>query len=223
MKYIEYSAYDLDISENELKLNIESAIKYSVNSISVPFAMTKFCKSMTKGSNITISNIIDYPLGVLDTKSRNIAVLNAIDNGAEKIDIVLQNSYLSLKKYDKIKQDMISNAEICSKHNIPISYYLEYRIFTHQSLIKACNMLMEIPIKDVYVSTGHRIDNIDDNIVATILLKQKTNINTIFSGNIWTENHVKTLIKNNINALRLNTIHSIAIYNQFVLKYEHEK
>jgi hypothetical protein len=61
------------------------------------------------------------------------------------------------------------------------------------------------------------LDNIDDNIIAVILLKQKTNINTIFSGNIWTEQHVKTLIKNNINHIRFNNIYSAILYNKYLL------
>lgn len=218
MTYLEYAIYDLDNTEAEIKSNIELAIQQQVNDISVPFALTKFCKLLVKGTNILVSNAIDYPLGISDTKTRNNAILNAIDNGAQKIDLVLQNSYLNLKKYDKLKQDIISNLEICKKYNIELCFYLEYRTFTHQSLIKACNMLYETgSINNVYVSTGHMLDNIDDNIIAVILLKQKTNINTIFSGNIWTEQHVKTLIKNNINHIRFNNIYSAILYNKYLL------
>lgn len=214
MKYIEYALYDLDSSENEIKLNIETATQNAVDCISVPFALTKYTKSITKGTKTKVSNAIDYPLGISDISTRNNAVSNAIDNGAEKIEIVMQNNYLNYKKYDKIRQDIRSNVEICNKNNVPLVYYLEYRIFTHQSLIKACQILMECSLDSAYVSTGYMIDNIDDNIVAAILLKQKTNINTIFSGNIWTEKHVATLIKNNIDHIRLNNINGIILYNQ---------
>jgi deoxyribose-phosphate aldolase len=217
MKYIEYALYDLDNNDVEIKSNLESAIQYQVNTISVPFALTKFCRVLTKGTNVLVANAIDYPLGISDTKTRNNAIENAIDNGAQKIELVLQNSYLSLKKYDKLRQDILSNLEICQKNNIELSFYLEYRIFTHQALIKACNLLTETGvIKKAYVSTGYMLDNIDDNIIAVILLKQKTNINTIFSGNIWTEQHVKTLIKNDINYIRLNNINSISLYYRYL-------
>lgn len=218
MKYVEYALYDLDSSENEIKLNIETATLNAVDWISVPFALTKYTKNITKGTKTRVSNAIDYPFGISDINTRNCAISNAIDNGAEKIEIVLQNNYLNYKKYDKIRQDIKSNIEICKKNNIPLVYYLEYRIFTHQSLIKACQILMEYSLDSVYVSTGHMIDNIDDNIIAAILLKQKTNINTIFSGNIWTEKHVATLIKNNINHIRLNHINGIVLYNQYSSK-----
>lgn len=215
MKYIEYAIYDLDLSEEELVKNIESAIEYGVDCISVPFASTKFCKNIVKNTKIKISNPIDYPLGISDIKTRNYAIENAIENGAEKIDVVMQNNYLNYKKYDKIRQDIRSNYEICSKYNVPINYYLEYRVFTHQSLIKACNVIMETPIDTVYASTGHMIDNLEDNLIATILLQEKTKINTIFTGNVWTKKHIELLIKNNISMLRFNTINSITTYLRF--------
>lgn len=216
MTYIEYALYDLDYNEEEIKHSIENAVLLGVDCISVPFALTKACKSLTKDTNIIISNPIDYPLGILDTKTRNNAIINAINNGAEKIEIVIQNNYLNYKKYDKIKADMASNYEICQKYNIPLSYMLEYRVFTHQSLIKACNMMLEIPLSTVYVSSGYMLDNVEDNIVAVVLLNQKTNINTIFSGSIWNKKQTELLNKNNIKSLRLNTINSIRTVKEYI-------
>lgn len=216
MTHIEYALYDLDYSEEEIKNSVEAAVGLGVNSISVPFALTKFCKSITKNTSTIVSNPIDYPFGFLDTKTRNNAIINAIDNGAEKIDIVIQNNYLNYKKYDKIRSDILTNYQICQEKNIQLNYFLEYRVFTHQSLIKACSILMESPIKNVYVSTGFLIDSIEDNIIACVLLREKTNIQTIFSGNIWHKKHVEILNKHQIKHLRLNTIHSIKTYKDHV-------
>lgn len=219
MTYIEYALYDLDMPEAEIKTNIESAIRYGVDCVSVPFALTKFCKNLSKGTKTLVSNAIDYPLGISDTNTRNSAVSNAIQNGATKIDLVIQNNYLGYKKYEKLKQDILSNLEICQNNNVSLFFYLEYRIFTHQALIKACNLLLETnSIKNVYVSTGYMLDSIDDNIIATVLLKQKTNINTIFTGNIWTKNHIKTLVKNNITSIRTNTVNAISLFTESLSK-----
>lgn len=215
MTYIEYALYDLDYTEEEIKYSIESAVSLGVQCISVPFALTKFCKTITKNTPTIVSNPIDYPMGLLDTKTRNCAVTNAIENGAEKIEIMIQNNYLNYKKYDKIRSDIVSNSLICKEKNIPLNYFLEYRVFTHHSLIKACNLLLEAPVSTVYVSSGYLLDNIDDNIIASVLLEQKTNIKTIFNGNIWHKKHVEILDKNKINFLRFNTINSIRTYKNF--------
>jgi deoxyribose-phosphate aldolase len=214
MKHIEYALYDLDYNEEEIKQNIEKAISLGVDTISIPYAWTKYCKSLLKDSGVIISNAIDYPLGILDTKTRNCAITNAIENGAEKIDVVIQNNYLNNKKYDKIRADIRTNQDICKQHNIPIQYFLEYRIFTHQSLIKACNILLEASIDAVYISTGYMLDNADDNIVASILLEQKTNIKTVFTGDIWNQRHIDILKKNDIQRIRSKTIRGIDLYTR---------
>jgi len=206
MKYVEYQAYDLDDTEAEVKIKIEKALTYKVNSICVPYSYTKTAKSLAKNTSTVIANAVDYPLGLSDTASRNTMIMNSIDNGAQKINIVIQNNYLANKKYDKIKQDIQSNYEICASKSIDLSYYLEYRIFTHQSLIKACGLLSENNIKTVYVSTGYLLDNPEDNLIATMLLKEKTNIEVIFSGNLWTQKHIKNITKNHIDNIRTNTI-----------------
>lgn len=212
MSYVEFALYHLDLTDEETKQSIEKAIEYSVDCICVPYAYTKYCKSLLKNPDIKIANAIDYPLGLLDTKTRNQAILSAIDNGADKICVVLQNNYLNLKKYDKIRYDIKSNYDICAKLNIPITYYLEYRVFTHQSLIKACNLLLEIPIDSVYVSTGYMLDSIEDNVIASVLLKEKTGINTIFSGNLWNKKHLELLVKNKIDNLRFSNTTSLGLY-----------
>jgi deoxyribose-phosphate aldolase len=212
MKYKEYAIYDLDYSESDIKLNIEKLGPKDIEYISVPYFYTKFVKSIT---DIPINNAIDYPFGILDTKTRNQAIINAINNGASSISIVLQNNLLSNKKYDKIRQDLVSNIEICKKSNIPITYYLEYRVFTHQSLIKACNLLLEASLDRVYVSTGYLLDDISDNIIAVNLLKEKTNIKPIFTANVWTKQHIAMLKKNNIELIRFNNLNAIKTYYQF--------
>lgn len=215
MKYIEYNLCELDNTEIDLKEKITKAIENNVSCICVPFAFTKLCKSLIKNTSIILANPIDYPLGLSDTESRGRLINNAISNGATKINIVIQNNYLSTRKYEKIKEDIQQNYEICSKNKVLIDYYIEYRVFTHQSLIKACSILTENNIQNVYVSTGYFLDDPDDNLIATILLRDKSKINTIFSGNIWTKKHVENLQKNNVDNIAVNNLQSIKILNQY--------
>lgn len=211
MKYLEYAPYDIDFDENEIKANIESAKTLNINCVSVPYYYTKFCRSILKDSNIIVGNSVDYPLGLSDTKSRNSSVINAITNGAQKIELVMQNNFLSNRKYDKIRLDIKSNLDICKDNNVGLYYYLEYRVFTHQSLIKACEILREFDIQTVYPSTGHMLDSLEDNLVATVLLNQKTDINTIFSGNVWTKEHIKKLKNSHINKFRASSLTSLEL------------
>jgi deoxyribose-phosphate aldolase len=215
MKHLEYALYDMDFDEEEVRANVELAKEYRVNCISVPYFYIKFCRSIIKDEDIIISTSIDYPMGLSDTKSRNSAVSQAIAAGAQKIEIVIQNNLLSNRKYDKIRQDIKSNLDICQNKQVDLIYYLEYRIFTHHSLIKACDILKEFGLNTVYPSTGHMLDSIDDNIIASILLNKKTQIDTIFTGNIWTKEHLTKLYNSNITAIRSSNINAICLCQKF--------
>jgi deoxyribose-phosphate aldolase len=215
MKNIEYVIYDLDLDEEEIKKKILDSKVLNINSISVPYFYTKLVKSLIKDTQIIVSNSIDYPYGLSDTKTRNEAIKNAISNGAQKIEIVIQNNLLSNRKYDKIRADVKSNTDICLSNNVSITYYLEYRVFTHHSLIKCCEIIKEFNIDNVYPSTGNMIDNIDDNIIANILLREKTGINTIFTGNIWHKDHIQKLNKYKISQIRTNTLNGVKLFHEF--------
>jgi len=213
---IEYNLCDLDSSDIEIKEKITKAINFDISSICVPYGYTKLCRSLIKNTTIVVANAIDYPLGLSDTNSRNSLITNAINNGAQKINIVMQNVYLANRKYDKIREDVQSNYKICQDKNVEITYYLEYRIFTHQSLIKACLLLLENNISKVYVSTGYMIDNPEDNIIATVLLNEKSKIKTVFSGNIWLKKHIDNLKKNHIMDMSVNTLEGLRLLNQYL-------
>lgn len=208
---IEYHLIDIDCSENEIKEKILCATKHGIKNISVPQAYIKLCKNLIKNMDVIVSTPIDYPLGLADTESRCYMVEQAIRSGAKQINIVIQNHYLSSRKYDKIKYDVKKIYEICQNNNIKANYYIDYRIFTHQSLIKACSILLENGIKNVYVSTNYFVDNPDDNIIATILLKNKTGINSIFTANVWTTKHIDNIIKNDIIDICTNSIQSMKL------------
>jgi deoxyribose-phosphate aldolase len=212
--YIEYNLLNIDNNEDEIREKILSAINYKINSICVPYIHTKMCKFLVKNADIVVSNAIDYPMGVSDSMSRQEMIINHISNGAQQVNIVIQNPYLSSKKYDKIRADIKGNIEVCQKKNIKLRYYLEYRVFTHQTLTKICNILLENGINEIYVSTGYMIDDPNDNIIASVLLKEKTGITTVFNGKIWTENHVKNLLKNNITNISVHSLESLKLLSE---------
>lgn len=211
---IEYNLLDIDNNEDEIREKILSAINCKIQSICVPYIHTKTCKLLTKNTDIIVSNAIDYPMGASDSISRQEMINNHINNGAEQINIVIQNPYLSSRKYDKIRTDIKGNFEICQKKNIKLKYYLEYRVFTHQTLTKVCNIFLENNINEIYVSTGYMLDDPNDNLIAAVLLKEKTGIETIFNGKIWTKKHIENLVKNNITNISVSSLESLKLLSE---------
>ncbi len=218
---IEYSVYDIAISDEELKKNLNQVVTYNPSIISVLPANIKLAKNIISSSthnNIKVSTCIDYPLGILDTKTRNLAIESSIKSGAEVVAICAQSYFFCNRKYDKFREDIKSNLEICSQNNVKLRYFLEYRVFTYELLYRVSQILLDLGIDTIYPSTGYLLDDINDNLVATALINKKVSINIICNGNIWNNSQINNISKSKIHGIKVNSINALDLLNQNNIK-----
>jgi deoxyribose-phosphate aldolase len=172
MKYIEYAHYDIASNETEAKNFITDAVNLKPNSVSVLPTYTKLAKSLLP-LTIKLGTVIDYPLGIMDQKSRLLSVENSIRSGCDIIEIVSPSYFLCNRKYDKFREDITKIKELCDTEKVELRYILEYRVFTLELMYKAAQILVGHDIKTIYPSTGYLLDNLSDNILACGLISKK--------------------------------------------------
>jgi deoxyribose-phosphate aldolase len=210
---IEYCSYDISLSDEEFKQNINCAISYKPKSISVLSPYVRLAKNLLP-EDITLCSSIDYPLGTSDTKNRNMAIETSIKSGAKIINLVSQPYYFCNRKYDKFRDDIKSNLEICNKHSVELRYTLEYRVFTYELLYKVSQILLDIGVNTIYPSSGYLLDDINDNILATALINKKIPINIIANGNIWNISQIKTVYKANLFGIMVNSTNALKLLSE---------
>ncbi|NDC71872.1 MAG: hypothetical protein EBZ62_00255 [Sphingobacteriia bacterium] len=216
--YIDFAIIDTETDEATAKKIALEILQYNINSITVPHYLIRPLKSLISDS-ITLSCLIDYPLGISDSKTRKCAIEQAIKAGATGIDIVMPQNLAANRKYDKIREDIKSANSICIPLNIKPKYILEYRFFDHQCLKKLCEIFETHKISDVYPSTGYFLDNLADNILASLFLyKNSKELNVICSGNMWTEKHFDTINKSGLFGFRTTSRYSLQNFINFNAK-----
>jgi deoxyribose-phosphate aldolase len=210
---IEYSFYDVASNDAETKGVLSEAATFKLDAISVlPFNLKLAKNILGSSSNIALSCPIDYPLGIMDTKSRNESLSFAIKNGAKIIDMVCPVYLLCNRKYDKFKEDIKISQNICLENGVILRYILEYRVYSYELLYKVAQILLEHQIATIYPSTGYFIDNISDNILACALINKKIpQINIVSNANFWNDSHVELVSKANLFGLRVNSINALNI------------
>lgn len=216
--YIDFIINSTDINEAETKALVAEAIKYPINSITVPYYLIKPLKSIISNSSkkIDICALIDYPLGISDIKTRYFAIEQAEKCGINGIDISMPQNLAANRKYEKIREDIKSLIELTNKSSLTIKYILEYRFFDHHCLKKICEIFDDFGIKYVYPSTGYFIDNLADNILASIFLHQNSkDLNVISTGNMWHTKHFETIKKSGLFGFRTSSIHSLKNFMDF--------
>jgi deoxyribose-phosphate aldolase len=211
---IEYSNYDVSISDEELKKSLQSAIHYNPSTISVFLNHIKLAKNIVSQTDTQISTPIDYPLGILDTKSRGIAIEAAIKAGTHIVNIVAQPSHFCNRKYDKFREDIKTNLELCSKASVELRYTLEYRVFSYELLYKVSQILMDFGINTIYPSSGYLLDDINDNILAAALINKKVPINIICNGNIWNISQINNINRSKLYGIKVNSINGLELLSK---------
>jgi len=216
---LEYSYYDMASNDIEIKDVLAKVLKFPINILSVLPPHVKLAKSLLKNTQIDISSPIDYPLGILDSKNRTELIEVSIKNGAKIIDLVCPVYFLTNRKYDKFREDINIQKQLCDKYNVELRYILEYRLCSYELLYKVAQILVSYGIKTAYPSTGYFLDDINDNILACVLINKKNkDLNLICNGNIWNSNHINLIEKANLSGIRVNSINALELIYQKVLK-----
>lgn len=209
--YKEFALYDIAINELEIKNSIIEALKFDIEGISVLPMAVKAAKTYVH-NKILLSCPIDYPMGLMDLKSRTHSVEQTIKLGANVIDLVVPSFFLCNRKYDKFREDIKTISSICLDHNVKLRYFLEYRIYSYDLLYKMSQILLDLGITHIFPSSGYLLDNIYDNLLAIALINKKVpNIKLICNGNIWHSDQCDMLKKANLYGLRVNTLHSLKL------------
>ena len=202
---LEYVVTAIDLLDTEFAKIINDQINKlpSIQTIVVPHFFLR--TAITNAPNKNISCLIDYPLGISDLKTRQTAATSAIKSGAKYLDITLPSLYLSNRKYDKIRDDIKMYCDLIDKNNI--RYILEYRIFNHHSLKKICEILMSFGIDHISTSSGYRLDNLSDFIIASQFLQHHfPKLKIILSANYWNERHFDMILEQNFVFARSESI-----------------
>jgi deoxyribose-phosphate aldolase len=213
--YIDFAIINTETSETEAKTILQEIKNYPVNSVTVPFYLIRSFKSLMS-SDIKISCLVDYPLGISDVKTRRYSIEQAHNAGANTVDISMPQNLAANRKYDKIREDIKICLDYCNENNIEMRYILEYRVFDHYCLKKICEIFDNNNIKFIYPSSGYFIDNLADNILASIFLHQNSkDLNILCTGNMWCDKHFETMIKSGLFGFRTSSVHSLKNFAAF--------
>lgn len=213
---LEYVNTSCDLTDIELADLVKNEINKitEIDTVIVPQYFIKLTRGLLVDTK-KVSCLIDYPLGFSDIKSRSSLSLAAIKNGANMIDIVLPASYLTNRKYDKIREDIKYQKEHLDPSKI--RYILEYRLFDHNCLKKMCEILIDAGITSVVPGSGYRIDNLADFIIASQFLKSHfENLKIILSANFWNNQHFEMISGQKFSSIRagsIDIIKDIIVFN----------
>ena len=150
---IDHTLLKPDATEDDVKRICEEALTYDFASVCVNPCWVKLASQLLTGSNVKTCTVIGFPLGANTTEVKTFEAKNAINNGAEELDMVINIGALKSKKYDEVKQDIERIVEVAAP-SVTVKVILETSLLTDEEKKKAAIIAMEAGADFVKTSTG---------------------------------------------------------------------
>lgn len=128
--------------------------KYGFKMVAINPAPVKMCKELLAGTSIHVGAAVGFPLGQTPIEVKRFETIQAIDDGADEIDYVVNQCQLKDKNYTYIEKEMHEIVSYCRYHNIISKVIFENCYLTQQEKEELCRIAREVKPDFVKTSTG---------------------------------------------------------------------
>lgn len=151
-KLIDHTLLKPQSVQEQIKKLCEEAKEYDFASVCVNPYWVKYCSELLQGTDVKVCTVIGFPLGATTSNVKAFETKDAIDNGAEEIDMVLNIGELKAGNYDAVQRDI--EAVVQAANNKCVKVILETCLLSDEEIVKACELCMAAKATFVKTSTG---------------------------------------------------------------------
>ena len=200
LKIVDHTLLKQVSTWEEIKEICDDAIKYNTASVCIPPSFIKQAKQYVS-DKIKICTVIGFPNGYNTTEVKVFETQDAIKNGADEIDMVINIGSLKDKKYDEILTEINKIKEACNGKLLKV--IIETCLLTDEEKIKMCEIVSNSNADFIKTSTGFSTSGatLEDIKIFKNNMKQGKGIKA--AGGISSFEDAEEFIKN--GATRLGT------------------
>ena len=210
VKFIDHTLLKPDATIFDIKKLCDEAIKYNFFAVCVAPIYVSYVKEILREYEIKIATVVGFPLGNTTIKSKIFEAKEAIKNGADEIDMVINIGYLKSKNYKYIHDEInaVKN-EIGEKI---LKVIIETSLLNTEEKIIASTIVKAAGADFVKTSTGFSQGGATKEDVELIKKVVGENFGIKASGGIRTFEQAVELIKSGAN--RIGTSSSVKIVEE---------
>lgn len=151
-QYIEHTLLKQDATKAEIKKLLDEAIEYKFLGVCVNPCYVKYANDYLKNSDVKVVTVIGFPLGQTTTESKVLETIDAVKNGADEIDMVLNAGKLKDGEDEFIINEISAIKGACQGKNLKV--ILETDLLSQEEIKHACQLCIKGGADFVKTSTG---------------------------------------------------------------------
>ena len=151
MKYIDHTLLKAFATWDDIKVICDEAIQYNTASVCIPPCYVKRIYD-TYGDNINICTVIGFPLGYSATEAKITECEQALKDGANEIDMVINISDVKNHEYKKVENEIATLKKLVGKKILKV--IIETCYLTEEEKIAMCQAVTNAGADYIKTSTG---------------------------------------------------------------------
>ncbi|MBQ6319525.1 MAG: deoxyribose-phosphate aldolase [Lachnospiraceae bacterium] len=151
LNHCDHTLLKQEATWDQIREIADDAIKYNTASICIPPCYIKRAKEYV-GDKVKLCTVIGFPNGNMTPATKVFETKDAIANGADEIDMVINIGELKAKNYDYVLDEIRKIKEACD--GIILKVIIETCLLTDDEKIKMCELVTEAGADYIKTSTG---------------------------------------------------------------------
>lgn len=168
----------------EIKSICDDGMKYKTASVCIPPCYVKSAKEYVKDS-LKICTVIGFPNGYSTLETKLFETQNALNSGADEIDMVINLGDVKQKKFDVIEDEIREIKSVCKDKILKV--IIETCLLTDEEKIKMCEVISKSEADYIKTSTGfsksgatiHDVKLFKNNISDSVKIKAAGGISSL--------------------------------------------
>jgi deoxyribose-phosphate aldolase len=209
-KYIDHTLLAPDATEEQIDTVVKQAIDNHFHTVMVnPYWVAKVHRALA-GTDVATACVIGFPLGANTTKIKVAEAEDAIDNGVDELDMVMNIGEMKSKHYDKVEADIQAVVDAGHQAGKLVKVIIETCLLTDDEITKAAQIVAKTGADFVKTSTGFSTEGATVHGVELMAAAVKGTATAVkASGGIHSAADAQAMI--DAGATRLGVSHSMQV------------
>ena len=151
LKAVDHTLLAQTATWEEIRALCDDAVRYGTASVCIPASYVKQAKDYL-GGRMAVCTVIGFPNGYSTTQTKVFETADAVKNGADEIDMVVNVGWVKDKKWDALLAEIKAIREACAGKILKV--IIETCLLTDEEKIKLCEIVTASGADYIKTSTG---------------------------------------------------------------------
>lgn len=151
-QYIDHTLLKSSTTERQIIDLCNEAKKYDFYAVCVNGTYVALAKQLLSKTSVKVVSVVGFPLGAMATEAKVFEAKNAVNEGADEIDMVINIGLLRSKNYVAVFKDILDVKTAIGK--IPLKVIIEISELSKNEIVKICEICVDAKVDYIKTSTG---------------------------------------------------------------------